>query len=108
MPPGIARSDGMTLPASRTSSVLGVHEARHALGQQLRELRQHAGLTGRQLADSLSWPASKVSKLKNGRQTPTDEDIRGWASVTHAGAETESLYPSLPAAPYGISCTSRV
>jgi transcriptional regulator with XRE-family HTH domain len=83
------------LPSSRTSSVLSVHEARHALGQRLRELRQQAGLTGRQVAESLSWPASKVSKLENGRQTPTDEDIRGWASVTHAGTETESLLASL-------------
>ncbi len=65
------------------------------LGQRLRELRQQAGLTGRQVAESLSWPASKVSKLENGRQTPTDDDIRGWASVTHAEAETESLLASL-------------
>jgi len=85
----------MTLPPSRTSSVLSVHEARHALGQRLRELRQQAGLTGRQVAESLSWPASKVSKLENGRQTPTDDDIRGWAGVTHAEAETESLLASL-------------
>lgn len=77
------------------SSVLSVHEARQALGQRLRELRQQAGLTGRQVADSLSWPASKVSKLENGRQTPTDDDIRGWASVTRAGAYTESLLASL-------------
>jgi hypothetical protein len=62
----------MTLPPNRTNNVLSVHEARHALGQRLRELRQQAGLTGRQVADSLSWPASKVSKLENGRQTPTD------------------------------------
>jgi transcriptional regulator with XRE-family HTH domain len=95
MLPGIARFDGETLPPSRTTSVLSVHEARHALGQRLRELRLRAGLTGRQVADSLSWPASKVSKLENGRQTPTDDDVRGWASVTHAGAETESLLASL-------------
>jgi transcriptional regulator with XRE-family HTH domain len=65
------------------------------LGQRLRELRQRAGLTGRQVAESLSWPASKVSKLENGRQTPTDSDIRRWAGVTHAETETESLLASL-------------
>jgi transcriptional regulator with XRE-family HTH domain len=75
-------------------------EEEHFLGgevieDRLRELRQQAGLTGRQVAESLSWPASKVSKLENGRQTPTDDDIRGWASVTHAEAETESLLASL-------------
>ncbi len=77
------------------SSILSVHEARRALGQRLRELRQRGGLTGRQVAESLSWPASKVSKLENGRQTPTDDDIRGWAIVTHAESETESLLASL-------------
>jgi transcriptional regulator with XRE-family HTH domain len=85
------------LPPSRTTGVLSVHEARHALGQRLRELRQQAGLTGRQVADSPSWPASKVSRLENGRQTPTDEDVRAWASVTHAGAETEALLALLQA-----------
>ncbi len=85
----------MTLPPNRTNSVLSVHEARRALGQRLRELRQQAGLTGRQVAESLSWPASKVSKLENGRQTPTDADVRAWASITHSGAETESLLASL-------------
>ena len=95
MPPGTARSGGMTLPPARTNSILSVHEARHALGQRLRELRQHAGLTGRQVADSLSWPASKVSKLENGRQTPTDGDLRAWAAITHAESETDSLLASL-------------
>src|SRR6266699_4433954 len=95
MLPGIARFDGMTLPPSRMSSVLSVHEARHALGQRLRELRQQAGLTGRQVAESLSWPASKVSKLENGKQTPTDDDIRGWTRITGSEAETEALLASL-------------
>src|SRR6266536_6047673 len=95
MLPGTARFDGTTLPPSRTSGVLSVHEARHALGQRLRELRQQAGLTGRQLAESLSWPPSKVSKLENGRQTPTDDDIRAWTRVTDAEAEAEALLASL-------------
>jgi transcriptional regulator with XRE-family HTH domain len=72
-----------------------VHEARSALGKRLRELRASAGITGRQLAESLSWPASKVSKLENGRQTPTDEDIRGWTRITGSEAETEALLASL-------------
>jgi transcriptional regulator with XRE-family HTH domain len=85
----------MSLPPARANSVLSVHEARHALGQRLRELRQRAGLTGRQVADSLSWPASKVSKLENGRQTPTDGDLRAWAAITHAESETDALLASL-------------
>jgi transcriptional regulator with XRE-family HTH domain len=75
--------------------VTSVHEARDALGKRLRELRQRARMNGRQLAESLSWPPSKVSKLENGRQTPTDDDIRGWTQATDSGGETEALLASL-------------
>ena len=85
----------MTLPPTTTSSVTKVHEARRALGLRLRELRRQAGLTGAQLAASLSWPASKVSKLENGRQTPTDDDILAWTTATGAPAEAEALLASL-------------
>lgn len=72
-----------------------VHEARDALGKRLRELRQQANMSGRQLAESLSWPPSKVSKLENGRQTPTDDDIRDWTRATDSEGETEALLASL-------------
>ncbi len=48
-------------------------------------------MSGRQLAESLSWPPSKISKLENGRQTPTDEDIRGWTRATNNEGEAEAL-----------------
>lgn len=38
-------------------------------------------LTGVQLAQRLGWRQSKVSKLENGRQTPTDDDLRAWAEA---------------------------
>jgi transcriptional regulator with XRE-family HTH domain len=85
----------MTLQANHLANAPNVHEARRALGKRLRELRTSARITGRQLAESLSWPASKVSKLENGRQTPTDEDIRGWTRITSSEAETEALLVSL-------------
>jgi transcriptional regulator with XRE-family HTH domain len=85
----------MTLPPNTTSSVTKVHEARRALGLRLRELRRQAGLTGAGLAASLSWPASKVSKLENGRQTPTDDDILAWTAAASAPAEAEALLASL-------------
>src|SRR5229473_2013830 len=50
---------------------------------------------GTGLAASLSWPASKVSKLENGRQTPTDDDILAWTGATGASAEAEGLLASL-------------
>lgn len=83
------------MPPKRTTGVTSVHEARDALGKRLRELRSAAGLSGRQLAESLSWPPSKVSKLENGRQTPTDDDIRSWTEVTNSEGETEALLASL-------------
>ncbi|MFC1419365.1 helix-turn-helix domain-containing protein [Streptacidiphilus cavernicola] len=95
MPPGISLPDGTTLPANRTTGVTSVHEARDALGKRLRELRQQANMNGRQLAESLSWPPSKVSKLENGKQTPTDDDIRGWAAATGRADEVEALLASL-------------
>lgn len=54
-------------------------------------------MNGRQLAESLAWAPSKVSKLENGRQTPTDADILAWTAATGGGGETESLLASLHA-----------
>lgn len=85
----------MILPQRRASGVSNVHEARIALGARLRELRQRAGLTGRQLAESLSWQPSKVSKLENGKQTPSDDDIVAWTEATSSEPERADLLASL-------------
>lgn len=94
-PPGTAPLDGTTLAPNRVSGSTSVDEARNALGKRLRELRSSAGLTGKQLAESLSWPGSKVSKLENGRQTPTDQDILDWTRATNSEGEREALLASL-------------
>jgi hypothetical protein len=52
-------------------------------------------MSGRQLADSLSWPHSKVSKLENARQMPTDNDIRAWTRATGSETQAEALLASL-------------
>ncbi|MGY5013416.1 helix-turn-helix domain-containing protein [Streptomyces sp. 900105755] len=60
-------------------------QAREALGVRLRELRLSAPggrLTGQQLAEAYGWNKSKVSKLENGRQTPTSDDLSKWADAT--------------------------
>jgi transcriptional regulator with XRE-family HTH domain len=62
--------------------VTSVQQAREALGGKLRELRQATDINGRQLAERLSWPASKISKLETGRQTPSEADIRAWVNAT--------------------------
>ena len=52
---------------------------RISLGARLRELRTEAGLNGRELAARLGWLPSKVSKLENGKQTPSPADLAAWA-----------------------------
>ncbi|MFI2674023.1 helix-turn-helix domain-containing protein [Streptomyces albidoflavus] len=71
-------------------------QARAALGARLRELRfscPGGRLTGQQLAQRLGWQGSKVSKLENGRQTATPEDLRAWADA----AEQPGAYAELAA-----------
>ncbi|UUU21732.1 helix-turn-helix domain-containing protein [Streptomyces sp. DSM 40750] len=55
--------------------------AREALGARLRELRIEADLEGKDLAAVLGWQPSKVSRLQNGRQTATREDLTAWAQA---------------------------
>lgn len=50
------------------------------LAERLYGLRRAAGLTGARLAADLGWAPSKVSKIENGNQTPTADDIRAWAA----------------------------
>lgn len=63
--------------------------AREALGARLRELRVEAGLEGQALAAGLGWQTSKVSRLQNGKQTPTREELTAWAHAV-GRPETES------------------
>ncbi len=68
---------------------------REALGQRLRELRQDARLTGRQLAESQCWQPSKVSRIESGKQTPSDADVEAWASSCEAPEVASDLIASL-------------
>src|SRR6266545_2947205 len=92
---GIAPCGGMSLPPARATSVTSVQQARQALGLRLREIRRDAGMTGRQLAELLAWPPSKISKIETGRQTPSDEDIHAWTRATGAENAAEGLLASL-------------
>jgi transcriptional regulator with XRE-family HTH domain len=85
----------MTLPRGRASNATNVHEARLALGTRLRELRTRAGLAGKELAESLAWQASKISKIENGKQTPSEDDIRAWTQATRSELEADDLLASL-------------
>lgn len=66
-------------------------QARAALGARMRELRHESGLSGRALAVRLGWPQSKISKLENGKQTPTMADVRAWAEGTGRPDATAEL-----------------
>ena len=55
------------------------------LAERLSRLRKAAGLTGDQLAAALRWGEKtgrpKVSKIENGRQTPSEKDVRAWVAA---------------------------
>jgi hypothetical protein len=75
-------------------------QAREALGIRLRELRLTAPdgrLTGTQLAERLGpgWTKVKVSKLENGRQTATADDLRAWANGTGQPEAIDELLAKL-------------
>jgi transcriptional regulator with XRE-family HTH domain len=91
---GIGQYDGMILPQN-TSSASNVHEARIALGGRLRELREHAGLQAKELAETLRWHPTKISKMENGKQTPVDGEIVAWTRATNSEAEAANLLASL-------------
>ncbi|WP_406191831.1 helix-turn-helix transcriptional regulator [Streptomyces sp. NBC_01017] len=54
---------------------------RVALGARMRELRTEAGLNGKDFAERLGWQRSKVSRLENGKQTPSRDDLAAWAEA---------------------------
>jgi transcriptional regulator with XRE-family HTH domain len=62
------------------------------LAERLSGLRRSAGLTGDRMAADLGWVRSKISKIENGRQPPTAQDIRAWtARCGHPEATGELL-----------------
>jgi transcriptional regulator with XRE-family HTH domain len=71
-----------------------VEQAREALGARLREIRRDAGLSGRQLAGLAGWHFTKVSKLENGKQHPSDDDLRTWCRHCQAPGEAPDLIAS--------------
>jgi transcriptional regulator with XRE-family HTH domain len=75
--------------------VTSFQRAREALGQRLRELRQDARLTGRQLAESQDWQPSKVSRIESGKQTPSDADVEAWTMSCGVPEAARDLIASL-------------
>lgn len=66
-------------------------DAQRALGERLREIRKEAGLTARALAAATGQHYTRVSKIENGVQAPSDEDIRGWCGACGADGQVPDL-----------------
>jgi transcriptional regulator with XRE-family HTH domain len=70
-----------------------VSNGNHAGGAQarlatlLRTSRLDSGLSGHDLAGSLDWSQSKVSKIENGRTRPSADDVERWMEACRASAE---------------------
>jgi transcriptional regulator with XRE-family HTH domain len=83
------------MPPSRPSS--GVQQARQALADRLREIRERAGLTATELAARAGWHQTKVSKLEHCVTSPSVEDVRAWCLLCDAIDLTEDLIASAQA-----------
>ncbi|NJP99298.1 helix-turn-helix domain-containing protein [Streptomyces zingiberis] len=71
-------------------------EAREALGARLRGFRKDAGFSsGRALAHALNWQESKVSRLENGKQSASENDIRAWCEATGRQAHLPDLIATI-------------
>ncbi|MCF3107108.1 helix-turn-helix domain-containing protein [Streptomyces roseoverticillatus] len=65
---------------------------REALGARLRGLRKDAGFkSGRAFAVATGWQESKVSRIENGRQNASEDDIRAWCARTNAEEQLGDL-----------------
>lgn len=66
-------------------------QAREALGLRLREIRKGKGITGRALATAIGCHFTKVSRIENGGQAPSEENIRAWCLACDAGSQIPDL-----------------
>jgi transcriptional regulator with XRE-family HTH domain len=74
---------------------LVVRPAIEALGGRLRELRNDAAFTGRELANRCGWHPAKVSKIEYGKQRPSESDVRDWCIACGVPSEIAELIAAL-------------
>jgi transcriptional regulator with XRE-family HTH domain len=72
-------------------------EARKAFGNRLREIRLDAGLSGRRLAEATGFHYTKVSRVENGGQSLSDNDIRAWCAACGADSQVPDLIAQMRA-----------
>jgi transcriptional regulator with XRE-family HTH domain len=61
------------------------------LGARLRQLRKSAGLTGRALAEATGQHFTRISRIENGVQPPTERNIEDWCVSCGAGSQIPDL-----------------
>ncbi|MFD7159779.1 helix-turn-helix domain-containing protein [Kribbella sp. NPDC059898] len=66
------------MPSSSSSSA---QAARQAIADQLREIRERAGLTGRTMAASAGWPPQKISRIEHGARSISAADLIIWCQL---------------------------
>jgi len=66
-------------------------QARRDLGVRLRQLRKGAGLTGQAVAESIGQHVTKVSRIENGAQPPSERNIQDWCVACGATEQIPQL-----------------
>lgn len=74
-----------------------VQQARQLIADRLREIREQAGLTGRDLAAACGWHPAKTSRVENAKTAPSADDIRVWCRACGAEDQADDLVVSLRA-----------
>lgn len=69
----------------------GVQRAKEAFGGRLREIRQDAGLTGRQLAELTGLHFTKISRIEHGGQGLSDAEIHLWCDACGVSDQVPGL-----------------
>ena len=70
-------------------------QALDALAVRLREIRNDAELTARQVAQAAGWHESKCSRIEHARSTPSPADIRTWCAICGVPDQAADLTAAL-------------
>ncbi|WP_263247233.1 helix-turn-helix domain-containing protein [Saccharopolyspora rosea] len=67
------------------------HDTRRlAFGDALRQLREAAGMSGKELAHQAGWNPSKVSRIETAKQSVSDADVVTYCELTGASADAQT------------------
>lgn len=62
-------------------------QRRAEFGERLRQIREEAGLNGKEAAAQIGWNPPKVSKIEKGRQAMTSDDLEEWIAGLSVSAK---------------------